>query len=74
MKGCDVIELDVCGKLSIIDIMIICLGNLKCYVLFIVENVMVEVKKVGYVFGSVEGKEIGEWVLVDFGDVILYVM
>lgn len=44
MKGCDIIEIDVCGKLIIIDIMIICFGNFKCYVVGIVENIVVEVK------------------------------
>ena len=74
MKGRDVIELDVRGKSSITDTMIICSGNSKRHVSSIAENVMVEAKKAGHAPGSVEGKETGEWVLVDFGDVILHVM
>ena len=74
MKGRDVIELDVRGKSSITDTMIICSGNSKRHVSSIAENVMVEAMKAGHAPGSVEGKETGEWVLVDFGDVILHVM
>ena len=74
MKARDVIELDVRGKSSITDTMIICSGNSKRHVSSIAENVMVEAKNAGHAPGSVEGKESGEWVLVDFCDVILHVM
>ncbi len=74
MKARDVIELDVRGKSTITDTMIICSGNSKRHVSSIAENVMVEAKNAGHAPSSVEGKETGEWVLVDFGDIILHVM
>lgn len=74
MKGRDVIELDVRGKSTITDTMIICSGNSKRHVSAIAENVIVEAKNANEAPTNVEGKETGEWVLVDFGDVILHVM
>tara|TARA_Y100000296_G_scaffold22554_2_gene26679 strand:- start:227 stop:556 length:330 start_codon:yes stop_codon:yes gene_type:complete len=74
MKGRDIVELDVRGKSTITDTMIICSGNSKRHVSSIAENVVVEAKAAGHAANSVEGKETGEWVLVDFGDVILHVM
>ena len=59
MKGRDVIELDVRGKSSITDTMIICSGNSKRHVSSIAENVMVEAKNAGHAPGSVEGKARG---------------
>ena len=49
MKARDVIELDVRGKSSITDTMIICSGNSKRHVSSIAENVMVEAKNAGHV-------------------------
>ncbi len=74
MKGRDVIEIDVKGKSSITDTMVICSGNSKRHVVSIAENVMLEAKHTGIDVLSVEGKESGEWVLVDLGDVIVHVM
>jgi ribosome-associated protein len=74
MKGRDIIELDVRGKSSITDTMIICSGNSKRHVVAIAENMVVEAKQANIAPTSIEGKETGEWVLVDFGDVIVHVM
>ncbi|WP_218310625.1 ribosome silencing factor [Alteromonas antoniana] len=74
MKGRDVVALDVKGKSTITDTMVICSGNSKRHVISIAENVMVKAKQEGHPASNVEGKESGEWVLVDLGDVILHVM
>jgi len=74
MKGRDVIELDVKGKSSITDTMIICSGNSKRHVMAIAEHVQVEAKHAGHTPLNVEGKETGDWVLVDLGDIIVHVM
>lgn len=74
MKGRDIIELDVKGKSSITDTMIICSGNSKRHVMAIAEHVQVEAKHAGHPPLNIEGKETGDWVLVDLGDVILHVM
>ena len=74
MKGRDIVELDVRGKSTITDTMIVCSGNSKRHVVAIAENVVVEAKNAGEAPNNIEGKESGEWVLVDFGDIILHVM
>lgn len=74
MKARDIIELNVSGKSSITDLMIICSGNSKRHVMAIADNLHVETKQAGHAPLSVEGKETGEWVLVDLGDIIVHVM
>ncbi|MBU2977022.1 ribosome silencing factor [Alteromonas sp. C1M14] len=74
LKARDVIELDVKGKSTITDTMIICSGNSKRHVVAIAENLQVEMKQAGHAPLNMEGKETGEWVLVDLGDIIVHVM
>lgn len=74
MKGRDLIDLDVAEKSSITDTMLVCSGNSKRHVVSIAEKVVMEAKQAGITPLSIEGQDSGEWVLVDFGDVILHVM
>lgn len=74
MKGRDIVELDVQGKSSIADTLVICSGNSKRHVSSIAEHVILEAKQAGHPHLHVDGKAAGEWVLVDFGDIILHVM
>lgn len=74
MKARDVVTLDVKTKSTITDTMIVCSGNSKRHVIAIAEHVALEAKQQGLPVLGVEGKESGEWVLVDLGDTILHVM
>ncbi len=74
LKARDIVEIDVKGKSTITDTLIICSGNSKRHVVSIAEHVLVEAKQAGLKPQNVEGKDTGEWVLVDLGDVILHVM
>ncbi len=74
LKGRDIIDLDVSGKSTVTDNMIICSGNSKRHVVSIAENIVLEAKREGVKALSIEGQETGDWVLVDFGDVVLHVM
>jgi ribosome-associated protein len=74
MKGRDVVKLDVQKKSTITDYMVICSGNSKKHVQSIGANVAIEAKNNGNPPIGVEGKESGEWVLVDLGPVIVHVM
>ena len=74
MKGRDIITLDVRGKSSITDCMIICSGNSNRHVRSIADHVAAELRHSGIELLGVEGADIGEWVLVDAGNVIIHVM
>nr|WP_136252487.1 ribosome silencing factor [Ningiella ruwaisensis] len=74
MKARDVIVIDVTGKSTVTDTLVICSGNSKRHVSSIAENLITEAKHAGHPPLSVEGKDVGEWVLVDLGDVVAHVM
>ena len=74
MKGRDLIDLDVAGKSSITDTLLICSGNSKRHVISIAENVSLSCKALGNPALSIEGKNTGEWVLVDLGNIVVHVM
>lgn len=74
MKAKNISIIDVTGKSSVTDTLIICSGNSKRHVSSIAENVIVECKQADHAPLSVEGKDVGEWVLVDLGDLVLHVM
>jgi len=74
MKAEDVIELDVNGKTSVTDLLIIASGTSSRHVKSIASNVALEAKKHGKKPLGVEGESQGEWVLVDLGDIVVHVM
>lgn len=74
LKGEDIRELDVKGKTSVTDIMIIASGTSSRHVKSIANNVVIEAKQAGVKPLGVEGEEQGEWVLVDLGDIVVHVM
>ena len=74
MKAEDITLLNVSNKTSITDWLVIASGTSSRHVKSIANNVVVAAKKVGIQPLGVEGDDIGEWVLVDLGDVIVHVM
>ena len=74
MKGRDLVDIDVTGRSTITDTMLICSGNSKRHVRSIAENLVVEMKQAGQPPLSIEGADTGEWVLVDLGDIVVHVM
>ncbi|KMT66186.1 ribosome silencing factor [Catenovulum maritimum] len=74
LKARDVLELDVSQKSSFTQCMLICSGNSKQHVRSIAKHVALEAKRSELEMVGIEGEDTGEWVLVDFGDVILHVM
>jgi ribosome-associated protein len=73
-KGRDIKILDVRGKTSIADFMVIASGTSERHVKSLAGHVVEEVKKNEAPPLGVEGENAGEWVLVDLGDVIVHVM
>ncbi|WP_088331929.1 ribosome silencing factor [Lacimicrobium sp. SS2-24] len=73
-KSRDIVTLDVTGKSSITDMMLVCSGNSKRHVNSIAEKLVEATKHANHAPLSVEGQDTGEWVLVDLGDIIVHVM
>jgi ribosome-associated protein len=74
LKAKDVKEIDVRGKTSIADILIIASGTSTRHVKSLADEVVRFVKKAGMMPLGVEGQREAEWVLVDLGDIIVHVM
>lgn len=71
-KAEDVTVIDLFGKTSICDVMIIASGRSTRQVAAMAEHAVEKLKTVG-VFAAVEGKATGDWVLIDAGDVVVHV-
>ena len=74
LKAKDVKEIDVRGKTSIADILVIASGTSTRHVKSLADEVVRFVKKAGMMPLGVEGQREAEWVLVDLGDIIVHVM
>ncbi len=74
LKAQDILALDVRGLTSITDYMVIASGTSSRHVKSLASNMIDNLKKAGHRSLGIEGETEGEWVLVDFGDVIVHVM
>lgn len=74
IKALDVRSVDVRGKSSITDIMVIASGTSDRHVKSIAERVALEAKNHGVPPIGMEGEQGADWVLVDLNDVVLHVM
>jgi ribosome-associated protein len=74
LKARDAVEIDVRGKSSVTDYMIVASGTSTRHVKSIADEVVRFVKKLGVQPLGVEGEREAEWVLVDLGDVVVHVM
>jgi ribosome-associated protein len=74
MKAQNIRTLDVRGKTTLADYMVIASGTSGRHVQSTAESVATELKKTGMQPLGMEGQESQEWVLVDLNDVIVHVM
>jgi ribosome-associated protein len=72
-KAEDIVQIDLRGKTAIGDYMVICSGRSSRQVTAISEKLAERLKSELGVATKVEGKETGDWVLLDTGDVIVHV-
>lgn len=75
MKAMDITYLDVSKLTSITDGMFIASGNSSRHVISIANKLLTEVKRTHTdITSHTEGLQEGEWVLIDFGDIIVHIM
>lgn len=74
LKGQDIIALNVRGKSSITDCLVICTGTSSRHVLSIADHVVESSRAAGMIPLGVEGEQIADWVVVDLGEIMVHVM
>ena len=72
-KAEDVVQIDLRGKTAIGDYMVICSGRSTRQVSAISEKLAQRIKDSYGLTPRIEGKDVGDWVLIDTGDVIVHV-
>jgi ribosome-associated protein len=72
-KAEEITQIDLRGKTEIGDYMVICSGRSTRQVTAIAEKLAQKVKDDFGRTSKMEGKETGDWVLIDTGDVIVHV-
>ncbi len=74
MKGREVTVLDLMGKTSLADYMVIASGTSERHVKSLAEHLVQRAKAAEVPPLGVEGERIGDWIVVDLGDVITHIM
>jgi ribosome-associated protein len=73
MKAEDIVTLNLVGKTSFCDYMVVATGRSQRHVGSTADNVLKELGKAGVRDVRVEGAPQCDWVLIDAGDVIVHV-
>lgn len=74
LKALEPVVLDVRELSSVMDWLVVASGTSSRHVKSLANNVLMKAKEQGVRPLGVEGERGGEWVLVDFGDVVVHVM
>ncbi|WP_425098017.1 ribosome silencing factor [Tropicibacter sp. S64] len=72
-KAEEVVQIDLRGKTSVCDHMVICSGRSSRQVTALAEKITETLKSELGVLAKTEGKETGDWVLIDSGDVLVHI-
>jgi ribosome-associated protein len=73
MKAEDIVTINLTGKTSIADTMVVASGRSSRHVGSVADDVVEHLKKSGLKQVRVEGQPHCDWVLIDAGDVIVHV-
>jgi ribosome-associated protein len=72
-QGQDIVTIDLAGKSSIADHMVIASGRSTRQVASMAQKLAEEVKKQGFGPARLEGLPAADWVLIDAGDVVVHI-
>jgi ribosome-associated protein len=72
-KAEDIVQIDLRGRSDVADHMVICSGRSSRQVAAISEKLADRLKQEMRISVRMEGKDTGDWVLIDAGDVIVHV-
>jgi ribosome-associated protein len=72
-KAEDIVTIDLEGRSSVADALVIASGRSARHISSIAENLARKLKEAGYGTRPVDGLAQGDWVLVDAGDVIVHI-
>ncbi|WP_189413275.1 ribosome silencing factor [Neogemmobacter tilapiae] len=72
-KAEDIVQIDLRGRSDVADYMVICSGRSSRQVAAISDKLADKLKQDLGILSKIEGKETGDWVLIDAGDVIVHV-
>jgi len=72
LKGADIRIYDVAQTLRVADYFVVITGNSRPHVKALYEEVHYRLKHAGERHARAEGLELGWWVLLDFGDVVVH--
>ena len=71
-QAIDVVVIDLAGKSTIADYMVVASGQSNRQVTALAEHILQAIKKQGLIGITPEGVRQGDWVLIDAGDVIVH--
>ncbi|AOE50785.1 ribosome silencing factor [Kangiella sediminilitoris] len=74
LKAKEISVLDVKDLSTVTDYMVVASGTSNRHVKSVANNLVSEMKELGLQPLGVEGDDVGEWVLVDLGDVVVHIM
>jgi ribosome-associated protein len=74
IKAIDITLIDVRELTGIMDTMIVASGNSNRQVKALANAVVMDAKAAGYSLLGIEGENSAEWILVDFGEIIIHIM
>ena len=71
-KAQDVVKINLVGKTSMADFMLVASGTSSRQIRAIAENTVTKIKKSSNVNVNIEGLNQSDWVLIDAGDIIIH--
>lgn len=72
-KGEDIVQINLRGKSEIGDYMVIASGRSTRQVTAMAEKLADKIKQEFGIISKTEGKDTGDWVLIDTGDIIVHI-